>query len=210
VKTFFDVGANDGTWGIDMLRMEPDSRVFAFEPTPKLCDDIRSRVAGMPNYHLVEKAVSDIPGKATFHLSELWNWGCSSLLPHRDEEDLKRHWTPSLWHVHKTGEMEVECITMKQFVEENGIESIDYFHCDVQGMDLRVLQSFGDKIYVVKAGEIECAANEDRTIYQGQTATVDSCTKWLKENGFVVDNIQDNQTRGTDGQMNEFNAFRRP
>ena len=200
-RTYFDVGANNGSWGIEAAKKEPASRVFAFEPTPELVAKIRTRSAGLANYVLVEKAVSNKPGKAEFHISGGGDWGCSSLLDFKPEVDIRQEW-PGRIDIGHTKTIEVECITMQDFVDSEGIESIEFFHCDVQGMDLEVLQSFGDRISRVQAGVIEAATSQKAAIYANQTSTVDVCREWLTANNFRVQRIESN-----DVQNNEVNIF---
>ena len=85
-KVYFDVGANDGSWGIGKVYSE-DCIVYAFEPTPELCDHIRTHY-NHPNYHLIQKAVGIKEGKAKFNVAAQFNWGCSSLLDFKSEEAL--------------------------------------------------------------------------------------------------------------------------
>ena len=56
-KIIFDVGANNGGSFIDEAKENPNTLVFAFEPTPELIDVIKLKTKDLPNYVLVEKAV---------------------------------------------------------------------------------------------------------------------------------------------------------
>ena len=50
---FFDVGANDGSSSINIARQNPSVTVWAFEPTPKLADDLRAKTADLKNYKII-------------------------------------------------------------------------------------------------------------------------------------------------------------
>ena len=195
--TFFDVGANNGEWGLARARSEPNCRVFGFEPTPELCDTIRKGAVGLSNYILTQAAVSDVPGKSMFHVSPQQDWGCSSLLNFKSREIIEKTWPgrPDIDHKYS---IEVDCIRLDNFCRLNEIVRVDYIHCDAQGMDLRVLQSFGDMITNVMAGEIETASSTDSAIYSNQDSTVDKCVSWLTSKGFFIRGIVSN-----DPQTNE-------
>ncbi len=41
------------------------------------------------------------------------------------------------------------------------INCIDYFHCDIQGLDLSALESMGEYISIIKEGQVEVASKRD-------------------------------------------------
>jgi len=196
MKTYFDVGANDGTWGLEMLKNNPMDRCFAFEPTPELISIIKKKSIGMNNYILIEKAVSDVAGIANFNISGQADWGCSSLLDFKDQEMIKKTW-PGRFDIKKTSEIIVECVTIESIINMYNITSIDHLHCDAQGMDLKVLQSFGNKINILQSGVIEAATSQYLAIYTNQISTVDVCVSWLIQNGFVIEGIGSTPPVGT-------------
>lgn len=198
MRTYIDVGANDGRWGLERAQ-HAHCRVFAFEPTPEL---IRGIVGQYPpsNYTLVPKAVSDVPGKATFHISPQLDWGCSSLLEFKPQEVIEKVW-PGRPDIKNAYDIEVDCVRMDDFCRENGITEVEFIHIDAQGMDLRVMQSFGDLISIVRAGELETATAVDRAIYSNQDATLPVVTEWLTSKGFRIVSVTSN-----DPQTNEVNV----
>ena len=94
--TFFDVGANNGSWGIDALDRYPGSKCYAFEPTPELVEIIKKKVGSREDYVLEEVAVSDTPGTAKFNVSGQADWGCSSLLDFKTNETIQETWPDRL------------------------------------------------------------------------------------------------------------------
>src|SRR3954471_19571268 len=66
--TIFDVGANNGNSFLPAARWFQRWRVFAFEPTPELVAVLRRRARGLRHYQVVDKAVNDHPGTATFNV----------------------------------------------------------------------------------------------------------------------------------------------
>ena len=75
MRIIFDVGANDGVFSVEDAKK--GDTVWAFEPHPGFCDIIKSKIVELPNYNLVEKAVSDFNGRAAFNIFR--SEDCSSL-----------------------------------------------------------------------------------------------------------------------------------
>lgn len=200
MHAIFDVGANNGSWGLSAAQQLPHIKVFAFEPTPELCEKIKERVKdlNLTNYELIPVAVSDIAGRLKFNVAGQEDWGCSSLLTFN--EGLEKTW-PGREDFKVTQSIEVDCIRLDDFVREHGITSIEFFHCDTQGTDIKVLDSLGDYIGLVKHGEIETAASRAVALYKGQHTIEDVVIFFLK-NGFEIERITPN-----DQFCNELNVL---
>lgn len=186
-KILFDVGANLGTSSIDIARSDPDTFVYAFEPTPELIFFLKKKTLGFKNYTVVGKAVSDYEGTATFNIAGQGDWGCSSLLEFSDKS--KTEW-PGRTDFVVTQQIQVDVIRLDNFIIENNIDVIDYFHCDTQGSDLDVLYGLGEKISIIKEGTIEAAAKQD-ILYKNQN-TVLECVEFLRMNNFEVISVSSN------------------
>jgi FkbM family methyltransferase len=197
----FDVGANNGSSFLDQARANKDLVVWAFEPTPKLAADLIEKTKDLPNYHVVQKAVSDVAGQATFYIagSDGCDWGCSSLNHFND--NLDQTW-PGRTDFRVTDQVNVEVIRLDSFVEELGLTRIDHLHVDVQGKDLEVLKSLGDKLSIVASGVIEMASSEEVKLYKDQKYVLADAIKFLNENGFRVHRIEPN-----DVKCNEVNVY---
>lgn len=176
---YFDVGAHIGQ---DSLNLGDDWTVYAFEPHPEFSKFLRE--SGGPNYHVIEKAVYNVPGRKVFNFCV--EGGASSLLEFRSNDELARIW-PGRPDILASGKsIEVDVITLGDFIESNGIGKIDYLHIDAQGVDLEVLQGLGRYAHIVEAGVIECCISDDRTIYKNQATIYDRCTNWLMTHGFDI------------------------
>ena len=193
MPVFFDVGANNGEWSIPFAQKNLNSKVYAFEPTPHMCNIIRSSTIGLKNYYLTEKAVSNFEDFADFKIAGQADWGCSSLLDFSDKS--KTDW-PGRNDFKVTQTIRVEVIRLDRFIEQEQIEEIDYLHVDTQGSDLKVLIGMGDRIYMVKRGVIEAAAKKD-VLYFGQN-TKDECVEFLTSKGFTIENVIPNDPMGNE------------
>ncbi len=189
-KVFFDVGANIGG------NYPSDAVVYLFEPTPELVKFLCEKYHHRPDTHVIQAAVSDYRGEASFHVMGKEDWGCSSLLEFSGKAYLE--WPGRDFSVTRT--ITVGVIRLDQFIESEGIESIDYLHIDTQGSDLKVLQGMGKYLGIVKAGAMEAAVKPD-ILYVGQNTLWESQI-FLEMNGFEVTSVEPN-----DAQGNECNIF---
>jgi FkbM family methyltransferase len=200
VQVVLDVGANDGSWGLNIAQQNPGIQVFGFEPTPRMCDIILQKKdeLKLANYELIQHAVSDYEGKVKFNVAGQADWGCSSLLTFA--EGLDQTW-PGRTDFKVTDTIEVECITLDTFVKDRGVTSIAFLHCDVQGVDLKVMGSLGDNIKLVQRGMLETATSKSVALYKGQH-TIEDVVVFLLRNGFEIERMTPN-----DVHYNEVNVL---
>jgi len=210
MKVVFDIGANNGESTQSYLQ-DPDTHIYAFEPNPVLVEDIRKKFKDQPRHHVFQNAVADIegdmmfylagpvdPNHPMFHVEGTSNWGCSSLLPF--SETVHQVWT-NRPDFKSFGAIPTRVIRLDSFVKEHKIETIDYLHIDAQGMDLRVMKSLGSYLPIVKEGVLEAPADYTKRIYDA-SHTAEEAISFLKENGFSIVNIENN-----DAQGNEVNIY---
>ena len=195
----FDIGANDGSTSIPWA--EQGATVFAFEPIPQLAERIRAATAHLPNYRVIEKAVSNAPGMRKFHVMAWEDWGCSSLLERTPYAFVTHRATwPNRADFPVTDVIEVEAIRLEDFVRDERIERVDFVHVDTQGEDVNVLKSFGPSIAIVQSGLIEIATCAERKLYEGQSDFFEAA-EVLKEMGFYIAAAQPN---GNDHELNVY------
>lgn len=187
-KFFFDCGANDGSSMIKYTN-NPNNIVIAFEPTPKLVDELTLKYGHLENYIIIPKAVSNIEGKSKFNISGQGDWGCSSLNNFND--NLNDTWKGRT-DFGVTESIDVDVIRLDNFIEEHCINSIEYLHCDVQGNDLEVLMGLGKYIHIVKRGIIEMPTRHETKLYKNQKYLMDDAIMFLLKNYFLISKIEPN------------------
>lgn len=191
-KVYFDVGANNGSTSLH-LAGNPDWIVYAFEPTPELAEHLRYRSRAARNYHVIEKAVSDVPGVAKFNVAGQGDWGTSSLLTFND--NIEETWKGrSDFKV--TTQIDVEIITLESFCEEHGITRIDHLHTDIQGLDLNAIMSLGKYIDIVRGGDIECSRNHEVKLYKDEKYVLEDVVTYLYQHKFIIEAINPNDDHG--------------
>lgn len=196
---YIDVGANNGCDSIPIAQANRNAKVYAFEPTPELVYHLSLQTSTLANYKIIPKAVSNFNGTTTFFISGQGDWGCSSMNEFND--NLEKTW-PGRTDFKVTNQLNVEVITMKEFIVQNDIQHIDFLHVDAQGQDLEVLMGFEDKLSIVKKGVIEMPLTHDKKLYKNQKYVLADAILFLFSRGFHIKEILSN-----DPEHNELNIF---
>jgi FkbM family methyltransferase len=138
-RVVMELGAYRGEDTAHLRRTFPNAQLYSFEPDPRNVEAMRRN--GLPDKTaLVEAAVSDRDGSASFHLSsaEL------SIAPawvsdaeYSGSSSLKRPLGTSGVHpwLRFDATVVVPTLTLDTFVRERGIEYIDFIWADLQGAE---------------------------------------------------------------------------
>jgi FkbM family methyltransferase len=189
----FDVGANWGFDSLDKTQLNPSMETWAFEPTPELINHLTSKSETFSDrYHISPIALSDFDGTAQFNIADTpgCDWGCSSL--NNFSDNLDQTW-PGRWDFKFNRTIDVKVSRFDTWYKENNIQldRIDFFHCDTQGSDLKVLEGMGDLIHLISEGVIECAREESVKLYK-ENHTLADAQQFLISKGFVITNLTSN------------------
>lgn len=149
--------------------------VIWFEPNHNLFKRLQTNISSFENQIAYNYGVHDTLKKGILHISS--NDGQSSSLL-----DLKLHkdFHPTVKYI---GDQEVQLIRMDEFLNEHGfcICDFNFLNIDVQGIELNVIKSFGDKISQLDYIYTEINIAE---LYAGCTQLKD-LDLYLKKYGFV-------------------------
>lgn len=208
MKFIFDVGANDGSSSIHYLR-DPEAVIFAFEPNRELIETIKRAIpehyvdwgvsTGISGkrYNIIPAAVSDYVGIAKFNVCTTADRGCSSLLELSEKGKTEWGGRRDMFPEHQ---IEVAVLRLDHFIEDYNINQIQYFHCDTQGSDLKVLQGMGHHIYKICEGVVE-AGNKPDILYNGQNTTEET-VNFLISKGFEITGITSNDVQNNEVNVN--------
>ena len=180
MKTFFDVGAERGTDSIPIAKTNSDILFYAFEPNPYMVEHLKKETAGLSNYIIIPKAVSNYNGVSNFNINKFGPVGVSSLLEY--SEKAKTNWRSFALNVDE--KVDVDVITLESFIKEHNIKKIDFFHCDTQGSDLNVLKGLGEYIHIIVEGQVEAAILHE-SLYVNQN-TYQETMSFLASKGFEI------------------------
>ncbi len=129
----FDIGANTGVYSLIAKAVNPDARVFAFEPVARVFDKlIKNCNLNKFDITCYQKAVSNFTGKAV-----IFDTGEDHILSVTVNKNLQ---SPSL----AVKESVIETVTLRQVVEENKLTKIDLMKIDVETHEPEVLEGFGE------------------------------------------------------------------
>ena len=116
----FDIGAHAGFYTLLASALTgPAGRVFAFEPMPGNVARLREhlRLNGVTNVTVIERAVADAAGVATFT-------ACGS--------NFQGHLLPG-------GELKVETVSLDELVGQGKLPMPDFMKMDIEGAEVRAL-----------------------------------------------------------------------
>ena len=160
-KEIIDIGSYDCAESLTFTSLFPNATVTAFECNPYLIDKCKVN----DRINLIQKMVTDTPENNKFNIC---TGGLSSLCLPRYEQ---------------YNTIEVETIRMDEHLDDS---KIDLVWIDVQGAELNVLRSFGDKLKNVSTFYCEVDIHEDRYI---SDSTVSTVMDFINENGRILKDL---------------------
>jgi FkbM family methyltransferase len=135
---------------------------YGFEANPDLYAKLEKRFRKYSNVHIFNYAVADKDGEIDFNISS--NGGASSSIGNFSDnwENFKSG------HVKMVRTIRVPCINLNNFLENHGVQSIDDYVSDIQGLDLQVLKTLKPLIDKRKIMTITCEVtkNDHQNIYK--------------------------------------------
>jgi FkbM family methyltransferase len=173
-KIIIDVGAHHGHSSAEYLRSFQDASIFALEPDPlnfAKAQDLLAEFGGRAR--LFNFAASDRDGTA--RLNRNTHDGTHSLFEIGDQT----YWGG---FAQKSGEVEIETVTLDTFASTHGIEHIDILKLDIQGAELLALVGASE---LLRGNRISLIATEVEfyPLYQSQPLFWD-VGSFLQQHGF--------------------------
>jgi len=127
-RTFIDIGAHVGTWTINLAKYY--DRVISFEPDPRAHSVLKKNLElnNITNVEIVPKAVSNKSGTVKFNL---FHNPCTNTM--MDPKQMGRTDLP-------ISEIQVETISIDEFVKSRGITDVDFIKVDAEGAELMIVE----------------------------------------------------------------------
>jgi FkbM family methyltransferase len=157
-RIWLDVGAHEGETTFPYAAADPSLLVYAFEPNLHAASRIMGRLR---NYVVLPIAVAERDGSAELQLNAYEQ--SSSLLP-ADRTGVEQWITEQEFKV--IGSVTVPTMRLDTFMNQAGIETVDFLKIDAQGLDLEVVRSAGNRLKDVAKVQLE-AANVSYRQYEG-------------------------------------------
>ena len=134
----FDIGANEGNWNLELLSINNNVQIFAFEPSPKTFSILSSNLNKHNNVKLYNCGIGSTNGKLT-----LYDYGDSDGSEHASlfkEVMTEQHNSASIIeHI-------VDIITIDSFINENHISSVYFLKIDTEGYEMQCLLGAKDSL----------------------------------------------------------------
>jgi len=171
-----EAGAHKGSDTVELAKMWPEGTIHAFEPVPDLFKKLVKNTNRYKNVFCYPLALGEMKGTDKMFISTGASDGSSSLLPPKKYLDI----FPTIYFDEK---IQVSIVTLDDWTRENDIEAIDFLWLDLQGMELKVLQSGCSILKTVKAIYSEVSSIEG---YENQNL-YSELRSWLEKQGFHVE-----------------------
>lgn len=122
-KNFIDIGANIGTFTLDIAKKNPYVNVYAIEASPRVFDYLKQNISQNKLYNIypTQIALGDIEAHKVSFYSDEMAFGTGSLSPvftHKAEI--------------------INCTTLDSYLKKNNIEGVDLIKIDVEGFENQV------------------------------------------------------------------------
>lgn len=184
VEVIFDVGACHALESVELSKKYPNAKVYTFEANPVSYNVCLENTEGYDSITVINEAVNDYDGLCKFYPMDkektitTWedgNQGASSLYRANGQYDFIEKYVQY--------EIEVPCTRLDTFCEKNDIDKIDIIWMDLQGAELKALQSLGSLLDTVQIIHTELEMNP---MYEGQCLFSD-VNEYLTNNGFDLE-----------------------
>lgn len=151
-----DVGANQGDYTKLVLSLNPNARVYAFEPHPKTYQSLMVNVGGSKNVTSINKGLSETQG-----VLDLYDY---------ENQDGSSHATlfkDVLVRLHGSSKVvahQVQLLSLDDFVKQENISEISLLKVDTEGNELSVLRGALETIKAKKIKLVHIEFNEMNVI----------------------------------------------
>lgn len=125
IKTCIDAGANHGQTAIFLTDAFPGANIYSFEPVRSTFEILQTKVSHLPHVRTFNVALGESKG----HVEIM-----------RTEDDKRSSIVASTTDGSKKQAELVEVKTLDQFMQENGIQQVNWLKTDTEGYDLHVLK----------------------------------------------------------------------
>lgn len=165
-----EAGAHHGEDTCNMKHLWPKSTIFAFEPNPNSFSLTKERIKNLSDVYCFPLGLYDYSGSHVFYKCNLDDGASSFLESTEKRKSFYRDQAP----------IEINCITLDDFAEENNIEKVDFVWLDVEGAELNVFKGAKKVLENLDAVYLEVNFQEFR---KGMTQYED-VKRFLEKAGF--------------------------
>jgi FkbM family methyltransferase len=128
-KVVFDVGANVGHWSQMAARNFPTASIHSFEVMPPTFEKMSANTKGLPNVKANQVGLSNLETEIDF-----------KYFPNSDALSTAFDYPHQSEHVIVKGRLTTGAL----YCQQHNITHIDFLKIDVEGLEMKVLEGFGD------------------------------------------------------------------
>ena len=198
INVVFDVGANVGQFGLELLQDNFNGKIISFEPTIDAHFKLEKLSKKYPNW-IVHERIAIGERNSIVKINVAGNFAESSSI--LDMGIIHKESAPYSKYVNK----EVVKLTTLDSVFEDYVKDNEeiMLKMDVQGYEEQVLSGAIDSIKKVRIVKLECSLV---SLYEGDK-TYEFYFDWLKKLGFVLFDLEAGHTHPTTGRLLQFDAI---
>lgn len=175
--TVIDVGANRGQFSLLMSRLNPQAKIFAFEPLSKPFSVYQKILGAVDRVKCYNCAIGETAGEVTVNISA-----------RDDSSSLLEIGSGQISEFPGTGKVEeevVKIVSLSSFLSPPDLSGTTLLKIDVQGYELSVLLGTDGLLPEISYIYLECSLIE---LYVNQ-ALFNDLHIWLTTHGFFLYNI---------------------
>lgn len=190
----FDVGANCGDWGREVLNRKSNCKLFCFEPNERIYKKLVNNLCDLSkDFAAVNTALSS--KEQTLNYFDYPNADELSTFHQRLEvEKLLRMQAPEI--------KQLNCTTLDKFCKENDITQVDFLKIDTEGHELDVLQG-SEKM--LSEGRVKCIQFEYGGTYLDAKITLAQVFNLLKKYRYKISKLGGSEIDNFTSNLEDYN-----
>ena len=198
INIVFDIGANKGQFGLELLQNDFKGKIISFEPTVDAHFELVKLSRKYPTWIVHARvALAEKNGAGTINVAGNSSLSTSFL----DMKSTHKESAPDSQYVSRE---DVKLITLDSIFNNYVMDNDEVLiKIDVQGYEEQVLIGAIDSIKKVRAVKLECSLV---SLYEGDK-TYEFYFDWLKKLGFVLFDLEAGHAHPVTGRLLQFDAL---
>ena len=149
--SIIDVGAHKGEYITNILKHFKVKNGYCFEPNPSVFKILQNKIKNKNNIEFVNLGVSDSNCRINFNVNIESSSSSINNLNEKSSYYKKKFFLLNFFQSSNvTRAINIDVITLENFIEKNRINQIDLLKIDTEGHEMQVLRGLKDKIKNIK------------------------------------------------------------
>ena len=149
--SIIDVGAHKGEYILNILKNFKVKQGYCFEPNPSVFRILQNNIKNKKNIEFINFGVSNSSGKIKFNVNIESSSSSINNLNEKSNYYKKKFYLLNFFNTSNvTKVIDIEVLTLDNFMKKKGIIQIDLLKIDTEGYEMQVLKGLQDKIKKIK------------------------------------------------------------